>query len=359
MRARSVASGGIALAVVLAGAGAGTYYVLNRGNGSAPASTSQQPVSTATVERTDRTTTESVSGTLQYTGSHDVTCQLRGTLTWTAAEGATVTRGQTVYEVDGKPVVLMYGDRPAWRTLSTGVSDGPDVRELDENLIALGYATEHNLKPSNTYTDADAAAVKRWQKALGVDETGRVDLGAVVFLSGPVRIASHKVEVGGAVGQGPVSTATDTTRTVDVALDVAKQALVKVGDAVGVALPSGASVPGTVSTVASVAKPSGNGGNGNGGSTIDVTVTLADQSQLGSLDQAPVDVVITTQSVKNVLAVPITALTVLPSGTYAVDVVDGGDRRRIPVTTGLFSDSMVEVTGSGLHEGQTVEVPSV
>ena len=359
MRARTVATTGVTLAVLLGGAGIGMYVVLQRGGGNASASTASQPVNTATVQRTDLTTTETVSGTLQYTGSHDVTCQARGTLTATAAEGSTVSRGQQLYEVDGSPVVLMYGARPAWRTLNVGVSDGPDVEQLDENLIALGYATRSNLAPSNTYTDADAAAVKRWQKALGVAQTGRVELGAVVFLPGPIRIAAHKVEVGGSVGNGAVvSTATDTTRTVDVALDVAKQALVKVGDAVNVTLPSGTSVAGTISTVAAVAKPAGNG-SGSGGSTIDVTVSLADQSQLGALDQAPVDVVITTQSVKNVLAVPVNALTVLPNGTYAVDVVDSGARHRVPVTTGLFTSTMVEVTGDGLHEGQSVEVPNV
>jgi len=53
-----------------------------------------------------------------------------------------------------------------------------------------------------------------------------------------------------------------------------------------------------------------------------------------------------------------TALTVLPHGGYAVDVVEGGARHRVPVTPGLFSDSLVEVSGTGLHEGQSVEVPS-
>ena len=90
-----------------------------------------------------------------------------------------------------------------------------------------------------------------------------------------------------------------------------------------------------------------------------MTVTLADQSHLGNLDAAPVDVVITTQSVQGVLAVPLTALTVLPGGGYAVDVVDGAGHHRVPVTTGLFSDSLVAVSGSGLHEGQSVEVPSL
>jgi peptidoglycan hydrolase-like protein with peptidoglycan-binding domain len=346
--------------VLVAGGGTGAYIATQRGNGAAAASTPPAPAATATVTRTDLTTTESVNGTLGYTGSHDITSQAHGTLTALAAEGSTVTRGQTLYEVDGSPVVLMYGDKPAWRTLGSGVSDGPDVKQLDENLIALGYATKDTLTPSNHFSDADAAAVKRWQKALGVDQTGTVQLGSIVFLPGPIRVATHRIEVGASVNPGMViSAATDTTRAVTVALDVAKQALVKAGDAVSIDLPSGASVAGKVSAIASVAKsPSNNNGGGGGSSTIDVTVTIDDQSKLGTLDQAPVDVVITTQSAKGVLAVPITALTALTNGGYAVDVVENGTQHRVPVTTGLFSRTMVEVSGDGLSEGQAVEVPS-
>jgi hypothetical protein len=357
MRART-ATWGIAGAAAIAVAAAAGAVVEGRG-GSAAAAPPARTATTATVTRTDLTTVEHVSGTLKYTGTHPVTSQAHGTLTSLAAEGSTVSRGQTLFEVDGSPVVLMYGDRPAWRTLTSGVK-GPDVRQLDDNLVALGYATRGQLGTGDTYTDAETAAVKRWQKALGVDQTGNVQLGAVVFLPGAVRIGAHSIEPGAAVNPGmPVSAASDTTRSVDVSLDASKQALVKTGDAVAVGLPTGVSVPGTVTDIARVARSSSSGnGGGGGGSTIDVTVTLADQGHLGSLDAAPVDVVITTQSVHGVLAVPITALTVIPGGGYAVDVIEGASRHRVPVTTGLFSDSLVEVSGTGLQEGQPVEVPS-
>ena len=357
MRARTAAFA-VAGAAAIAVAGAAGAVLEGRG-GSAAAAPPTPPVATQPVTRTDLSTTEQVSGTLEYTGSRQVTCQTHGILTALVAGGTAVSRGQTLYEVDGAPVVLMYGARPAWRTLTAGVS-GPDVSQLDDNLIALGYATRGQLGTGDTYTDAETAAVKRWQKALGVDQTGNVQLGAVVFLPGAIRMGTHSVETGAGVNPGMVvSTATDTTRSVDVSLDASKQALVTVGDSVSVGLPTGVTVPGTVSDIARVAQSSsGSGGGGGGSPTIDVTVSLPDQSHLGSLDAAPVDVTITTQSVQGVLAVPITALTVLPNGGYAVDVIEGGGRHRVPVTTGLFSDSLVQVTGAGLQEGESVEVPS-
>ena len=66
---------------------------------------------------------------------------------------------------------------------------------------------------------------------------------------------------------------------------------------------------------------------------------------------------ITQQQDKDVLAVPVTALLALPGGGYAVRL-SGPARRLIEVTTGLFDDAtgLVEVTGRGLAAGLTVEV---
>jgi multidrug efflux system membrane fusion protein len=44
-------------------------------------------------------------------------------------------------------------------------------------------------------------------------------------------------------------------------------------------------------------------------------------------------------------------------GGFAVQVVDGGTTRQVPVRTGLFADGRVEITGDGLAEGMTVGVP--
>ena len=50
-----------------------------------------------------------------------------------------------------------------------------------------------------------------------------------------------------------------------------------------------------------------------------MTVRLSDQAAAGGLDQAPVTVNITTATVRDVLAVPVTALLARPGG-YDVEV---------------------------------------
>ena len=76
------------------------------------------------------------------------------------------------------------------------------------------------------------------------------------------------------------------------------------------------------------------------------------------LDQAPVNVNITTQRAGNVLAVPVNALLALQGGGFGVDVVSGTSSHLVGVTTGLYSNNLVQVSGSGISAGTRVQVPS-
>jgi multidrug efflux pump subunit AcrA (membrane-fusion protein) len=89
--------------------------------------------------------------------------------------------------------------------------------------------------------------------------------------------------------------------------------------------------------------------------TIPVTVALDHPNAGGRLDQAPVDVYVTTESRKGVLAVPVTALLALQEGGYAVEAVDAaGQHHLVAVRLGVFSNGMVEVSGPGLRAGMRV-----
>jgi hypothetical protein len=147
---------------------------------------------------------------------------------------------------------------------------------------------------------------------------------------------------------------------VRIPLDVSQESQVKTGDRVTVTLPDGTGTPGVVSSVGTVATTTPASGSGQSpATTIPVTVTLTDPSAAGTLDQAPVTVNITTASVTNALAVPVTALLAHPGG-YDVEVAGPGNARRWErVTTGIFDDNsgLVQVTGA-LTPGQRVVVAS-
>jgi peptidoglycan hydrolase-like protein with peptidoglycan-binding domain len=238
---------------------------------------------------------------------------------------------------------------------------GKDVAELNANLGALGYGTG---LVGDTFTSATAAAIDAFQRARGLSQTGELLLGSVVFESGPVRVTAVTPTVGATVQAGPVLDTTSLRRQVTIALDAAQQSDLKVGDPVMITLPDNSTTPGKVSyvgTVATVPPSSGQGGGGSGTPTIEVDVTPTDPAATGRLDQAPVNVSITTGSVENALVVPVNALLALASGGYAVEVVAaGGVHQLVGVQLGLFDDAdgFVQITGSTLSPGTRVVVPS-
>lgn len=345
---------------------AGAAIVLVAACGGRPINSSGTvPTSTAPVVRTDIVSRQQLSGTLTYAGSYRVINQSGpGVFTALPALGAIVTRGQVVYRVDGRPISLFYGDAPEWRQLSAGVSSGHDIYELQANLVALGLAPAA-LRIDDSFDWVTATAVRHWQASLGLPQTGIVGPGDAIYEPGPIRVTAVQPSAGMFAQPGqPVLEATSTQHTVIVELNVALEPLVKVGDAVTVALPDGkTTAAATVTAIGSVAvAPSGGQGppqNVPATATVTMTITLTDAGAAGTLDLAPVTVGIVDEVHKGVLAVPVTALVAQANGTYAVQVVAGGTRRTVTVTTGLYDDrGLVEVASSDLQEGMRVEVPT-
>ena len=312
--------------------------------------------SNATVERMTLTETETLSGKLTYEGSYSVPAQRGGTVTWIAEEGSVVERGGKLFEADGVPVSLMYGERPAWRALAKG-TEGPDVRQLEENLRALGHDSRSAMTVDGEFDAATESALKRWQKAQGLDQDGVLDLGEVVFLPSAIRVASREAAPG-SPAQGEVLKASSTTPVVVHDLDATKQHLARVGDEVRVTMPDGRTTAGTVTKVAKVAKAQASDNGQEGDPTVAVTISLNDPTAASGLDQAPVEIEVSANKKEGVLAVPVNALLALKEGGYAVEVRDSGRvSRLVAVETGMFAQGYVEVSGSGLEEGAKLVVP--
>jgi putative peptidoglycan binding protein len=335
--------------------------------------------------RADRSTLASLEASAVNPGT---------TFTWLPNTGAIIRQDRAVYSVSNEPVPLLYGSIAAYRAFYVGMSDGADVAQLTRDLIALGDGA--GLHPSEHYSTATATAVKRWQRTLGLPATGEIPLGQVIFEPGPIRVTSVAASVGSSIGGGggastggaggggggaTVLTATSAAPVVAVQLDVTDEYLVKRGDAVSVVLPNGTStVPGRIQTVGNVAICPGGGatglGSATGGGTADqspcassgsgtsstptvtVTIRLRRTPPGAKLDQAPVNVNITSRTAKNILAVPVNALLALQGGGYGVDVVTARSSHLVGVTTGLYSNTLVQVSGTGIAAGMRVQVPA-
>lgn len=393
-RRRSVITiGGV---VALAGIVAGLWAADPFTGAKAAAPAASDPTSLATVTRQSLSSQTQVNAALGYSGSYTVVApsagaasqngslqggdgsqqasgQAAGTFTALPAVGQVVTQGQPLYSVSLSPAVLLYGSTPASRTLSEGMS-GPDVQQLNADLVALGDASKADLDPkSNYFSAATTSGVEKLQAGRGVTQTGSLTLGQVVFLPTAARVTSVPATLGAPVQPGsPVVQATSTTRAVIAQLDAAERSDVSVGDRVSITLPNNQTTPGVVSTVGTVATTPSSGesaggssdsSSGSGGTpTIEVDITPTDPEATGNLDQAPVTVTITTATVRNAVAVPVDALLALSAGQFAVEVVgDAGAHQLVPVTLGLFDDAdeLVQVTASDLSAGDRVVVPEL
>jgi peptidoglycan hydrolase-like protein with peptidoglycan-binding domain len=365
-----------AASVVIALAAAGGVLAFADPFGGAKASGGADgdgPTARATVRRGSLSSRVNQTGTLSYAGARDgapyaVVNQASGVFTSLPDAGDVVHCGEVLYRVTNDPVVLLCGDTAASRPLSQGMR-GPDVHELNRNLVRLDYAKRSNLDPSSQrFGEETSRAVRRLQKDVGVDRTGSLALGQAVVLPGPVRIAKVTAKPGAPARPGaPVADATSTRREVQVDLSASQQSSVHVGDRAQITLPNNDTTTGTVSRIGTIASSSTGGGAGSdpastsSDATLPVYIRLEHAKAAGHLDQAPVRVQITTRAVQDALIVPVTALLAQSGGGYAVETVAGrSEPRLVPVTLGLFDDAdgLVQVTSSRLSAGQQIVVPS-
>jgi hypothetical protein len=315
----------------------------------APAQSAPPPAPrTAAVVKTDLTDVREFKATLGFGASQEVTGRRAGTLTWLPAPGAAIDRGSAVYKVDNRPVWLFFGETPLWRKLDKAGTKGPDVKIVKDNLGALGYQLGG---APDELTQATIDALKRWQKAEKVEESGAIDPGDVVVLPGKVRVESVTAKLS-ASGEGPLMSVTATGKAVDASIDARQAEVFKKDLKVTVVLPNGTETAGTVRSVSTEAKSEK---NGNGEEIPVIAVDIDLDTEVGEFDSGPVRIRLTGTARQGVLAVPVTALLALREGGYAVQTGEGG---LVAVKTGLFAGGLVEISGGGVSEGMRVVTTS-
>lgn len=320
----------------------------------------------APVEQGSLSSSIQLTGSLVYDAPTPVLPAGRGTLTGLPAVGAVVKAGQKLYEVDGQPVVLMAGDRPMWRDLGPGVPAGSDVEQLERNLIRLGHAKGLGLTADRKFTPDTATAVKRWQKSLGLKETGTVPLGSVAMLpQESVRVQQVGAQLGAALGGSAVMTVTREDLVVTVRPADNQLSRFKPDGRVRAKLADGSAVEGRIrSLIRSLGSggedgsggSGGGSGEGSGGVKTTVTIVLDGQEQARRAGQSAVTVTVVGDTAENALIVPVTALLALDGGGYGVRVSDGPTPRLVRVQLGLIADAKAQITGD-VRPGAQVVIP--
>ena len=315
---------------------------------------------TATITKGDLVGETTVQGTLHYADSYTLKSAFEGVVTALPTPGTSLTQGSHVYTVAGNNTYLLHGATPAWRAFEEDMSDGEDVTQLETALSELGY---FEATPNAHFDWNTIAAIKKWQKALSLPQSGSLPLGTVLFAPEDLRIGALKARVGdNATMETELFTASSSRQIISANLKLSDQALGVVGNSVTVRLPGSATT--TTGTITSVEPPREKDSEEGSKETtkeriIPITVTPDDTSALEGLQEASVSLGLTSQTRTGVLSVPLGALVALSTDQFGVEVVDDkGEIRRVPVTVGLFAGDRVEVSGDDIAEGQRVVVPN-
>ena len=229
--------------------------------------------------------------------------------------------------------------------------------QLEGALSDLGFNAGNTLEVDGIFTPETTQAVLDFQAASGLDQDGLLNLGEVVFLPGDLRITSLLATQGSSVGPGsPVLGISLTDKVVKTYLPADKQDLLEVGDAVTIEMPDFTEVTGSVVFVSNTALATGNDWDPP---VFEVQIEFDDPSVAAGLDEAPVDVIVVSDSVDDVMAVPVSALLALLEGGYAVEVQTTGSRiELVAVEIGFFgSNNMIEIRSGEISPGDLVVVP--
>lgn len=358
-----VLAGTLVVAVV---AGGGTYVLTHDEAAPAPVG-SGVTVVTGVVTRGNLSDEVRLRGTIGYSAPLSVGTGLTGTVTAMADVGSVVEPGEELVRIDDQPVILLAGQVPAWRSFEDGMSEGPDVQQLERNLADLGYL---QVSPDEKFTAATLSALKRWQRAVGWEVTGVLELGQIQFWPDTLRVQERKVALGSSAGPELLSV-TGANRVVRATVAMEHQTLAVKGRGVRVLLPDGSVVRATITGVGAPEEVEGADG---ASLQIPVTLTLKRPERATKFATVPVTVLLREVVARNVLRVQVSALLAVPGGGFEVEVIEEsgpdqsgpgrssagpttvGESRRVGVVVGAFAGAEVAITAGKLAPGDVVVV---
>jgi hypothetical protein len=270
---------------------------------------------------------------------------VRQLVTGIAHVGTAIGLGDTLYTVHGQPVVALGGQIPAWRSLSAASDDGADIEQLEGSLVWLGYDPDDDITIDTSWDSATTAAVERWQRGLGVEETGEVVLGSLVFLPRVATVTERLVDVGDHVGDGTaILVLSGSSQHIVIQVPEELRSTVEPGLTV--------EVDGMAATVTRL-----EGVERDDLLTVDAVITPNDTTEgwaAGDVVKVHVANVILDQA----LLVPADALVSRIDGTYVLQTsVEPGHHTFVPIEVLGASGGEVAVRGDGVSEGLEVYRP--
>lgn len=318
------------------------------GSGSEPAASAAPKRLTEEVERGDLTETKDETGSVSYGQAWSAPIDTQGIVTKRHDKGTVVNPGETLIWIGNKPVTLATGDTPLYRTLELQGTKkskhmtGEDVRQLQEFLLSQGADDKERLEADGIFGVSTKRALKEWQKAQGLEETGTIDRTQLVFHPEPVRI-DNEPQIGANFSDLQV---TEKAQEVKARFDTKSRAFLPIGGTVDIETGDG-TIRGTITDVASVV---GDDGSQKLEATVEAATPLPDGVER-------VNIVATRTVASDALHVPVRAVLALAGGGYGLEVETSGGVELRAVELGSVVDDVVEISGD-FAEGDRVVVPN-
>ncbi|MFE0774515.1 peptidoglycan-binding protein [Streptomyces sp. NPDC058861] len=302
--------------------------------------------------------------------------------------GETLTMGQVLVEISGRPVFVLQGSMPAYRDLTPGM-EGSDVTQLQQALTSAGFTASGD--PRGIFGDSTRSALTRFYRARGYTVPTTMDpdepkpempdpkatdpsaptrtapvpvpslpVSEIVYVpSIPAVVEDVKARVG-SEASGELATIATGDLVVDGTVSPHEKGLLTVGQPVKIfSETTGLETEGTVASVSKTPKKPEQGQDQSRGELYPVKITP--RTRLPH-DLVGEDVRLTIEaatSKKEVLAVPVSAISAGVDGDASVTVRQDGEERRVRVRTGMTADGYIEVqpyTGEQLQRGDDVVV---
>ena len=158
--------------ILIAALAYGGYYF---GTQNTEDSTSSKTLelTTVSIKKGDLAKKEEYNGTLRQTDKKILNSPTNGVVTFLPKEGSVVNFGEVLFIIDNKPVILLQGSTPFYRTLDLNSDPGVDIKQVEEALVYLGYA-DSTFVPDEVFDEQTSRMLNTLYIDYGIDTKSEI-----------------------------------------------------------------------------------------------------------------------------------------------------------------------------------------
>jgi hypothetical protein len=136
-------------------------------------STKTLELTTISIQKGDLAKKEEYNGTLRQTDKKILNSPTNGVVTFLPKEGSVVSFGEVLFIIDNKPVILLQGSTPFYRTLDLNSDPGVDIQQVEEALVYLGYA-DSTFVPDEVFDEQTSKMLNTLYIDYGIDTKSEI-----------------------------------------------------------------------------------------------------------------------------------------------------------------------------------------